>query len=163
MWTGCLDCCGNISFHWQQFFLCWGLIFFPPAGPSVIYVHYLIFPNSDLSLFLFSAEQYWRVLQLGHRKVCSCMKYVDCCGWLCYLKIITVKPGVICIRHQKGKGWPRVSFHLIPMMNIIFFFFSQPRHTVVDFCSQEIIYCVCINDSKQTTSLVHPNKISLLS
>lgn len=53
------------------------LDFFPPAGPSVIYVHYLVRPNSDLSLFLFSAEEYCK-LTTG-KFVALCVVYCGCC------------------------------------------------------------------------------------
>lgn len=130
------------------------LDFFSPDGPAVNYVHYLVCPYSDLSLFLFSAEKDWNILQLRHRKVCSCM---------CRLLWMVVLSKDHCMEswghvHQTAK-WKRLTQGQFSssIINIIFSL-SEHKHRVVDLCSQKIIYCVCMNSRQQTSSFVHPNK-----
>lgn len=152
MWTGCLVCCGSTSFHWQQFCLCWGLIFFffSPAGPSVIYVHYLVSPNSDLFVL------FWRVLQVHHRKVCSCM-----CRLIVLSKDHCSESGGSCASDfRKEKADPGSVFTLAQWWTAFYFSFHNPDTQLLISAVRQYIVFVWTTASRQPHLCVPTNKRS---
>lgn len=150
MWTGCLDCCGGVSFHCQQYFLCWGLIFFFPQLVQLSFSCTTFFALTLIFLHFFSAEKEWSVLQLHHRKNCNCM---------CKLLWMIVLSKDHCseswghvhqtserkrLTHGQFSFYPNYEHHFFPLYN--------PKNIVLDLCSQKII--LCLYEQQQADNLV---------